>query len=562
MTREGAEGLFGQERPRAIRPGRAQVRTTFQFVAEITGNPDEPPEAVCDRTRRIVLDWVQGKLPDGLRIPAEAAGGSRFDLDHYGQKVQAVTVPEGGPWALRLEQPDAPLSHTEAVPGRSWITDCSLATRDGHVQCALRVQCASLPYATEPIHLVRPLVIAQLAEHLRLHNEVPMGLEPVRVGDTLDAAAFEAFLENERRHLPVILLVLSDMAHAGWINPDRLTERALGFAHVVTMDEEEGLRWTRRVGEAWSAGPGTIRVYYPRLRFNRDAPANHPTAGRPRIASAKYEDERGTHSGPEAFERALVDELRIVNASGPLDWRGAIFYAEAYSRAAAHERQYAKSDKDHIAALTREKAAKEAHIEELNRQLEEAFVNWALADEELKTVQSENYALQSRVIALEHALANNHTDAPRPKPPTTYEQIPAWVEEQFKGRLVLHTRAVRALKDACYTDIARVTAALELLATDWRDQQMGIEGAKARFDHRRQQLELSMGQAIAKERAGSEGDHYFVEYPPGRRQFLRWHLRKGKGEPQNLLAIYFFWEPTTNEVVVGHLPSHLPNRLT
>lgn len=60
-----------------------------------------------------------------------------------------------------------------------------------------------------------------------------------------------------------------------------------------------------------------------------------------------------------------------------------------------------------------------------------------------------------------------------------------------------------------------------------------------------------------------QGDAYFVRWPysDSPRCFLGMHLRNtgNTRDPARCLAIYFFWDPDTLQVVVGWLPSHLPN---
>ena len=70
---------------------------------------------------------------------------------------------------------------------------------------------------------------------------------------------------------------------------------------------------------------------------------------------------------------------------------------------------------------------------------------------------------------------------------------------------------------------------------------------------------------VSKERAGEQGDDYFVKYPTSsnRNCFLEWHLRKGSNkDTRYCLGIYFFWDDDTQQIVVGWLPSHLDNRMT
>jgi hypothetical protein len=74
-----------------------------------------------------------------------------------------------------------------------------------------------------------------------------------------------------------------------------------------------------------------------------------------------------------------------------------------------------------------------------------------------------------------------------------------------------------------------------------------------------------MDRSISQERAGEQGEEYFVRYPTSSspRRFLEWHLRKGSNkDARYCLGIYFFWDDDTAQVIVGWLPSHLDNRMT
>jgi len=71
--------------------------------------------------------------------------------------------------------------------------------------------------------------------------------------------------------------------------------------------------------------------------------------------------------------------------------------------------------------------------------------------------------------------------------------------------------------------------------------------------------------SITPSRAGEQGETYFVRWPVGTEKlaFLAHHLREGVDKDERLtLAIYFFWEEDTEQVIVGWLPSHLENRMT
>jgi len=66
-------------------------------------------------------------------------------------------------------------------------------------------------------------------------------------------------------------------------------------------------------------------------------------------------------------------------------------------------------------------------------------------------------------------------------------------------------------------------------------------------------------------RAGEQGKTYFVRFPThtDTPRFLEFHLRKGATKDvRYCLAIYFFWDEDTQQVIVGWLPSHLETRAT
>jgi hypothetical protein len=82
----------------------------------------------------------------------------------------------------------------------------------------------------------------------------------------------------------------------------------------------------------------------------------------------------------------------------------------------------------------------------------------------------------------------------------------------------------------------------------------------------RDALQLKDGGSIDPGRAGEHGSTYFVNYPIGSltTRFLENHLRCGGNtrDPKRCLAIYYFWDDDSQQVVVGWLPGHLENRLT
>lgn len=91
---------------------------------------------------------------------------------------------------------------------------------------------------------------------------------------------------------------------------------------------------------------------------------------------------------------------------------------------------------------------------------------------------------------------------------------------------------------------------------------VGEPDQRAAFNAALAELGVDESASISDQRAGEQGDEYEVTFR-GQRRMLDRHLRKGNSKDEAYsLRIYYFWDDTAQEVVIGWLPSHLRNRLT
>lgn len=561
---------YGLRTPGVIRPGRPTVRTTFQSVSTI-----EPPagrsaaETLAD-AGGVVLDWLASKFPAPL--PPLARAGKSFAAEEHGQSIHVVSVPEAGLWSARLMQPDAPYMDRKAVPGRTWTTELALACDGGRVRFAVRVLCASLPFGDAPISFSRPRILIDLADRFILRDVRPIVGRPWVIQTESDLTELHGLLTDTRRTLPVYLLTQPDSYRLGinvrdyLLDEEYLAKKLQGLGIVVTMPKALNPVWTTMVGKTWSAFMGAVRTYRPRLNFDQDAPTNHPLALADRILAF----DRDGVIAEEGFTAFLIEQAFLYAATKPVDWQPCLFFADALQRDAELARSRAKDDGDwkqlyeqEISAL--KKRAEEAEgladsyaedVDSLKNQLEGA-------DEENRKLSVYIETLRSQV----EAKTGRSPDAAVTFP-DNYEDLPQWVEKNLAGRLMLHPRADRGLKDAIYEDVPLVYKALLALAKEYRDMRLRTaddEAPKVAWETKLGELDLKYEGSITKERAGEEGETYFVKYPLGTTtsRFLEMHLRKGKAKDDKLcLAIYFFWDEDKKRVVVGWLPSHLDNRMT
>jgi hypothetical protein len=307
-----------------------------------------------------------------------------------------------------------------------------------------------------------------------------------------------------------------------------------------------------------------VRTYRPGLNLDQDSPAAHPLA----LADRVLAFERDGKIAEEAFTTFLIEQAHIFAANKGVDWHPCLFYADALQREAELDRTRARDDGDWKALYERE-------IDALNKRADDAEGLAASYAEDvdgletqLEEAQSENRQLGAYIETLRQqvqAKTGKSADAGI-SIPDGYDDLPEWIETNLPGRLALHPRAEHALKDAVYEDAALVYNALLLLGKEYRDMRMRSaddDRPKIAYERRLRELDLRCDGSITKERAGEQGDEYFVNYPVGTagRRFLDTHLRKGTTKDDRFcLAIYFFWDEAKARAVIGWLPSHLDNR--
>lgn len=570
--------------PQVIRPGRSSLRTTFQLAADVPAASWEQAEAVFAGVARVAMDWLDEKFPHAL--PKQARDLESFDLDHHGQQqLTGVSIVEDGLWSVRLVQPDAPFNDRPAVAGRTWTTEIALHRSEAAVRFATRVLCASAPFATEPITLTRPRIVVDIAKRFGLGELRPLDGRAWMLADQADLNQLHDLLIDPARTLPIVLLTQPDkrqwqMGIADYVlNQDLLARRLLGFAHVVCMPMTLGFAWTEMVGKAWSAFHGAVRTYYPQANPEQDLPFVHPRVLPDRIMFWRYSG----LEGEGAFASFLIDKLAEHAATKNVDWGKCIFFADARTRRAEVLRERIKRDVEQQSKVesaaelrARIEALENAHAEQvaaLNAKIAEADQYVKEFDDlssqykqEAERFASENRSLQSQNDTLRAAIetkTGTSADATI-EIPDNYDDMPDWVKENLAGRLVLHPRAAQGIKKAVYQDVGLVYQCLLLLAREYRDMRLAYkDNAKKLWEDAARRLELRFGGSITKERAGEQGDTYFVRYPLGtnQRQFLEFHLRKGTTKnDQMCLGVYFFWDEDNSQVVVGWLPSHLETR--
>lgn len=549
-------------------------RVRFQICAELAPTAGSSPADHLGQAVDLTLAWLAEQL--GAPLPAEAHAGQSFLTEQPGRIVRAVALPERGLWTARLIRVENAAPPTErgapdaATVARRWTHDVAFALASDRVQVGMRVTCAMPPGAPDDSDPARPRLVLDLAGRFDLREVRRIETVPWTLASEADLDELHALLVDPRRRLPVLVLTKPAPGSLGvpteeyLLDARGLAEQVAGMAYVVLMPPPASFAWSARLGKRWSAYLGAVRTYRPGLDFAADDPTDHPLALAERVMRTEY---RGQQAEP-AYAQMLIDQVTQHAATRRVDWGALRFLEDATILGAELARERATTPSSQVERSADEVAALHAKIDRLEEEREVALSLAAGAEGARDRAQVEAVRLRAQLDALRAEFVTRTGTSPDAgvELPATYDDLPEWVETHLAGRLALHPRALRGLREAAYEDVGLVARALLLLADAYRNQKLGHPGAHRVFEAGTQDLGLRIGKSIARHRAGEEGATYFVRWPAGGgggEEFLEWHLRKGSGkDARHCLAVYFFWDEAGQQVVVGWLPGHLENRMT
>jgi len=537
-------------------------RIAYRLYAELigTGTPD--------KIRRdgiaAILNWLWKECPE---TPPEALRQQMaFPWTGINTQIECINIESNGIWSLRCTCPG--LKNTDLIPGRSSVIDIGLRRIDDRVEFAFKSSYLMPREDDGPISDERPSLIGQLAGKLGLRQGRKLEEFSWLIDTPEKLSELETLLALPQRTLPVIVVTVPDAKRWTYtpkpprylIDCEWLAKQALGYAHVVKLSYQMAFELSARLGGSWSVYDGAVRIYYPGLNPETDSMSDHPVYFKSYIWHCRYREQ----CGPNAFAAQLMSYMRHYKTRLRGQFGEVLFVPEARLL----EREIAAKETAEGKACKRCQAFEvlvtelKSQVASLKRENEYYAQEAQEAEAAAKKYHGQAVNLLRQVDALRLATGVKSpaafTDI---EIPGDYDEMPRWVEQYLSGRLLLHPRAIRGIKDAVYESPQLVYKALLLLGFSYRDMRQG-QVTKEEFDRKCTELGLRFSGSIAKERAGAEDDEYFVSYQ-GQRRFLEFHLRKGTNKDNRYsLAIYFFWDEEDQQVVVGDLPAHLDNRFS
>lgn len=558
-----------QQKPLSLGHGQ----TIYRFRGQIPAGKTDLEQIYKD-TVGTILDFFKKECIHSL--PPEAWAPGDFNIRELDCYAKCRTIPDIFVWSIRLrfiEIKDA--TETESMnicESRVWHYDIGIAEVNGQLEFGFEVASEQHFISPTEIHL---RLLSVLSKEMGLTQGRVIDGKPLIVKDAAGAELLYDLLSCQVRNLPVV--VVSEINPRAWsLTPDPpsylldvpvLASYTLGYAHVVQLTYSGSREWTQIAGTAWAVYDGAIRVFKPSFNINFSNPGEHPVFFKDQIWEYRYDH----INGPRALFALMLTTLHRNASSRFVSWKGIMFQPGA--SAVKNTLEKINHSNKATAAANREHSLLE-QVRGLEDKLEIAQSQTREREKKLSSLTERNRNLEAMVSSMqdtiEHMSGYDHsqeTAVPNTgeiEIPNSFKDMAAWCEIYLHDRLYLHPRAERAIEKAEYENPQLVYRALLALAFEYRDSKLG-KGSEKAFKARCSELKIQKRVSITKFKAKGEGDTYYVNYPfhTSKRRLLQWALAKGNSRKKNFcMRIYFFWDDTGKQVVVGYLPGHLDNRIS
>lgn len=491
--------------------------------------------------RSSILRTVRRKFGD---LPVQQDSSEPFETQDGRVRAVSSVLNETEIWALRFTEP----CHT--VPGRDWHVEYVIADTPQSTLFSCRLSCFSrdLDFSfipSTPGGLKE--IVAGMSVH---HGGITLAPELQTLGEDVSLSEFDNELGNERRWWNVVVVAESVDDRYG-IDAAELQRNLLGCANVYLLPSALEDDFSEKIGSDFSVWAGAARSFRPGFDKAQSPMTAHPVIRAPYKGSG-WASDRAIHIlGRDAFDQTVRRASYRRDAPGFADVRQIIAQQRVETIAGKSDKEETISAlQESVTALREEVAIAMELGTQANNDLQQV-------QEELDTERAKAVQYKARIKMLVNAPAQQHDS--EAADPDSYSDLAEWIGRSYVGRLSLHPRAARALKDAKYEKIDDVCGAIRVLAEEYVDMRAGRcteEDLYAALSA----IGLQLSKSISSSRIGEQKDTYFVSHK-GKKCELEWHLKKGTAHDERYsLRVYFFFDEADEEVIVGWLPSHLKTR--
>ncbi len=501
--------------------------------------PGDDPAAIANVAIGEVLRWAQKRC--GGQLPPESWERKSFDYLSGGRNSSCVRLQSGTSdlWAIRADDPD------KTVAERVWTTEVVVGLLpDQPAKFSARLL-VSTPEADLQIEPHTPGFIQQVVENCRLIS----GQKLLSVAPTVHETEAEAedlidYLIDPSRQLPIFVVTLAENGQADHPTLDTaaLSRAMLGIGHVALLHPAATWRLTERFGKFKSVFGGAARVYLPGFSDDAD-PYIH------RLVLANQLETAEGAARATRWMRQLAAQDSILRTKLGRD----VLPFAAIRSANLQLRQQSLRNED--ASASDQLAAANDRIDALEKQVASltSEQDYYIAEYEKERARAELSESQAQKSAYRIQSLTGQLKAKGDDPdqniviPASWQELPAWCDEQFAGRLVLAPNAHRGARNPVFTDVETAARCLLWLASECRDQR--INGGGGSINN------VTIMDGIQNASCGA--DTYEFDWN-GRRFSADWHMKNGGNtrDPIRCLRIYYCFDPQTQQIVVSDMPAH------
>ncbi len=513
-------------------------REILRVAASLGGSDGE--RAAAD-ARKEILNWAEKRT--GGRLPPAAWDHDDFEHIAGGRNCTAVRIADKTRdiWAIRADAPDM------NVAQRVWTTEAIVGRKPGHrALFSLRLLVSS-PEQELRMEPAVPGLVQQVASQCGLYRGTDqLDAEPWLVESDDDAEQLIDLLVDPAREMPVFVLTVPEYSTdplAPLLESGPLARATLGLAKVIILPARFTWALTERFGKRLSVYDGAVRVYLP--GFTEDA---NPYGGHELVLADRLSTtENASRVSARLRQLAATESLRRFRLGHDV-----LSYAAVRAQSLDLERtrleREGASDTEQLSAAQAQTATLK---EDLTKALEEQqwlLEEHKLAEDRAQTAEAQLTAASYRIQQLlDQIKARGESPDANIPLPLSWAEFVDWCDQNLVGRVLLSPRARSQVKAPLFRDVSMAARCLLWLANEYRDGRLGSGDGD---------LRVPIESGMRNERCGA--DSFQFEWRGVRRE-VDWHIKNGGNtrDPIRCLRIYYFWDDSSQQVVIASMPAHI-----
>ncbi len=539
---------------------------TFQGVYGILVVEGRTLEGTFVYVRSIIHSWIKKKFPE-INVPENAAN---YNVNNDSISIDIFSTNDI--YSIKTSHPD------NEDAGKTWITQATLCKEGKRLKIAVQNAYASIDTGIEENYDYKnysaPGFVFDILRKTCLVDAGERMGHAVCVGSEEDLRNLIDLIRSQSRRMPVVIIsqLFNKKDPLVWLyqtedkyllDGDKLADELNLIAHVWYLPEEYQKLFYESMPD-YGVYNGAVRTFYSGFTDN-DEYYHHPILIPNKIMAMDYVNLEGKeYIGGHAFRHILAHLIKERNMSNRFDWEGLQigFYSDYNRRRILDDLTKRKESVEMSSLLEEDNERLRADITQYEKMLEEYDRDIKSLKEDLESRKRENALLKS-INANNQDRISQLMDGQRDyvfrELPKDYETLADWINKNYAGRIVLHQRAKKGIKNAVFSDIKLLCQAVDCLGSDYYDMKLG-KIRPEEYKCRLSKLHLEDSLTISDSSAGEYKEQYNVTVE-GKKHKLDRHIKYGVSrDPRECLRIYYYWDDESNMIVIGNMPAHLENR--